>query len=378
MPEPKRILYLMDRYEHPYGGTERQVMELIRRIDRHRFSPHIAVFRDSEYLKDHNFDCPVDVLGIYKMMSIESTWKLYKYMRTMKSNSFNLAHIFFNDASILGPPITKLAGMGVVVSRRDMGFWYTARNTRILRLNRLFVDHVVSNSQAVKTSVQQVERFMESEISVIFNGYNNELEEVGTQQNIRDMLGIGPNGKIIGIVANLRTIKRIEDLLKAFSLVRRSHGDAWLIMVGTGPLLGELENLAQSLNIGDQCIFLGQVANVIPIVREFTVGVLCSESEGFSNSIIEYMKCGKPTVCTDVGGNPEIVRNGHNGFLIGVGDIEGLAERISSLLSDPDLVRELGDNALVDVREKYSMDAMVESHMALYDEIIDRHRLNRQ
>ncbi len=246
MPEPKRILYLMDKYEHPYGGTERQVMELIRRIDRHRFSPHIVVLRDSDYLKAHNFDCPVDVLGIGKMMSIESAWKLYKYMRTMKSNSFNLTHIFFNDASILGPPITKLAGMSVVVSRRDMGFWYTARNTKLLRLNRLFVDHVISNSQAVKKSVQQVEKFMESEISVIFNGYNNELEEVGTRQNIRDMLGVSPNGKIIGIVANLRTIKRIEDLLKAFSLVRRSHGDAWLIMVGTGPLLGELENLAQS------------------------------------------------------------------------------------------------------------------------------------
>ncbi len=89
-----------------------------------------------------------------------------------------------------------------------------------------------------------------------------------------------------------------------------------------------------------------------------------------SNAIIEYMGCGKPTICTNVGGNPELIKEGHNGFLIEVGDVKGLASRIIQLLSDPALTSQLGENARARIVKTFPMEKMVNSYMNLYQEIL--------
>lgn len=367
---PAKIVYLMDMYAHPYGGTERQALELIRHLDRSRFQPHVAVFRESEYLKTNDFGCPVDILGIEKIASAVTMLKLYKYVRELRRKQFSIAHIFFNDASIIAPPFFKFCGLRVVVSRRDMGFWYNPTNSNILRINRLFVDRVIANSQAVKRSVQEKEGFAESKIAVIYNGYNSARSGLAPQDSVREKLGISADGAIVGIVANLRTVKRIDDLIKAFALVTKTHANAWLVIVGTGELEGMLGKLAVSLGVRDRVVFTGQIAHVVPIIQEFTAGVLCSESEGFSNSILEYMNCGKPTVCTNVGGNAEIVQDGYNGFLVKVGDVSSLADRIGRLIMNASLAETLGKNALATVKEKYDVSRMVAAHEDLYGNLI--------
>jgi len=367
---PVKIAYLMDQYVHPYGGTERQILELVRHLDRRRFQPQVAVLRDSEYLKSNEFDCPVQVLGIDKIASATTMLRLFRYVQDLRRNHFSIAHIFFNDASIVAPPFLRSLGLKVVVSRRDMGFWYDRRNIRILRLSRLFVDRVVANSLAVSRVVQENEGFAATKISVIYNGYNNARGEVTTESSARARLGVDPDGAIVGIVANLRAIKRIDDLIKAFAIAARSHANARLVIVGTGELEGALTRLAESLGVRERVVFTGQIADVMPIIQEFSVAVLCSESEGFSNSIIEYMKCGKPTVCTNVGGNPEIVQDGFNGFLVNVADVNALADRIDRLLMNADLAETMGKNALASVRDKYDVSRMVAEHENLYERLI--------
>jgi glycosyltransferase involved in cell wall biosynthesis len=104
-------------------------------------------------------------------------------------------------------------------------------------------------------------------------------------------------------------------------------------------------------------------------IERFTVAVLCSESEGFSNSIIEYLQAGRPVVCTATGGNPEIVRDGHNGFLVPVGDAAALAERLVRLLSDDALARRLGA-AGREIVSSYTQARMVTEQMACYDDVL--------
>lgn len=368
---PIKIAYLMDHYAHPYGGTERQVLELIRRLDRRRFDPRVAVFRASDYLKENGFECPVDVLGIRKMARAESVTRLYRYGRALRRSGFALVHVFFNDASIIGPPLMKWNGLRVVVSRRDMGFWYSTGNTLALKTNRLFVDRVVANSEAVKRSVRARESYSDRKVAVIYNGYDRACETTDSvYPDVRKMLGIDRDGVIVGIVANLRAIKRIHDLIAAFSQLARTRSDLWLVIVGDGDLRGGLEELAMSLNIRRRVVFAGRLSNPLPVIQEFAVGVLCSESEGFANAIIEYMHRAKPTVCTNVGGNPEMIRDGENGFLVPVGDIGQLAERIGRLVEDPALAERLGQSAQVDAIEKYGMNNMVQAHMDLYERIL--------
>ena len=364
---PTKVLYLMDTYEHPRAGTEQQMLELIRNLDRRRFRPHVAVFRDSQYLRSGNeFDCPVEVLGIDKIASASSMLRLYRYARTLRKGEFSIAHIFFNDASIIAPPFLKLSGLKVVVSRRDMGFWYGPVNRRLLRANRLFVDRVIANSHAVKASVRANEGYADGRVAVIYNGCRRAQREGLSPEGVRRALGVGDDGPIIGIVANLRAIKRIGDLIRAFVRVRGTYARAWLVIVGGGELENELRVLARGSGVADRVVFAGQVADATPIVREFTVGVLCSESEGFSNSILEYMDSGKPVVCTNVGGNVEMVADGHSGFLVPPGDIAALAERIMRLLGDPDLARIFGENARRTAAERYDLRQMVAAHEELY------------
>ncbi len=174
------------------------------------------------------------------------------------------------------------------------------------------------------------------------------------------------------MVANLYQRKRQSDLLKAFAKVRESHREAHLILVGRGPDSADLQSLASTLNLGSTVHIIEGVSEPVPIVKHFDVAVLCSNSEGFSNSILEYAFCQRPIVCTNVGGNVEIIEHEQSGLLVGVGDVDALAAAITTVLENPPLGRALGQRAHQVASTRYSADAMVSAYVALYDRLSPR------
>jgi len=183
---------------------------------------------------------------------------------------------------------------------------------------------------------------------------------------LRQRLGIGPQDPIIGIVANLRPVKRHADLLHAFARVRARMSRAHLIVVGSGELKHELWSLANALQIQPFVHFIGSSPDVVPIIKNCAVCVLCSDSEGLSNAIIEYLGCGRPVVCTDTGGNPELVQDGVNGFLVPVGDVSALANRIVCLLGDDRLSESMSAHAVTTFAGRFTVERMVAQHEQLY------------
>jgi glycosyltransferase involved in cell wall biosynthesis len=125
------------------------------------------------------------------------------------------------------------------------------------------------------------------------------------------------------------------------------------------------------LGIARRTHFLGFVPDPIPVIQACAVCVLCSESEGLSNAVIEYMGCGKPIVCTNVGGSGELISDGVDGYQVNPGDITSLADRIIRLLSDPALAARLGEHARRHVTKNLSADAMANAYMALYEELVN-------
>lgn len=244
-----------------------------------------------------------------------------------------------------------------------MGVWYTRGNLRVLRWLAPLVDRVIANSNAVSALVSAREDIAESRISVIYNG----LEDTSSS-NRPEYLDdrIPPGAPVIGIVANLRPVKRHADLVMAFTRVRQAVPDAHLVIVGHGELEESLRALAASLGVADRVHFLGRVEAPAGVIRRFSVGVLCSESEGLSNALMEYLREGKPAVCTDVGGNPELVIDGENGFLYPVGDEAALAEYLVHLLREGTLAAAMGA-AAVRSMATMTMDNMVRGHMAVYE-----------
>jgi glycosyltransferase involved in cell wall biosynthesis len=369
---PVKLMFLMDDFRGPKGGgTEVQFINLLESLDRDHVDAEIVVFRPSEYTnKMSNLPFKVETLNIFKMLSLKTLFKMIKLARRIRCENIKIVHIYFNDTSIIAPLFCKLGGAKVIVSRRDMGFWYTKYNLKCLLISNLFVDRIIANSKAIKLNVHEKERFPLGKISVVYNGVNAAEFAHIIKGKLREHIGSNGNEPIIGMVANLDSIKRHKDLIEAFFVIAKDFPDAKLVFAGQGPEESNLRELAKNLGILNKTFFLGNVDEVLSVIADFDVSVLCSESEGLSNAIIEYMGCGKPVICTNTGGNPELITDGYNGFLVDVGDVGGIIEKLQLVLSNGSLLKELGEHAVASFKNKFNMDTMVNSHMDIYSNLI--------
>jgi L-malate glycosyltransferase len=368
-------MYLMDYLAGSSGGTEGQVISLIGGLNRALFDPVLAVFQETRFLKGQVLPFRTESLRISKIISVDTLQKLFKLSRYVRRNGINLVHIFFNDSSLVGPPFVRLGGARVIVSRRDMGFWYSPAKLRILKFSNAFVDCLVANSEGVRKNVIREEGIPECRTAVIYNGHDLARFETARAASFRQEHGIGCNDPVIGLVANLYPMKRPGDLIEAFRIVRERVPNVHLVLVGGGePEIAVNRRLAKALGLERAVHFPGAVGEVIPVLKNFDMAALCSESEGLSNAIIEYMGCSLPIICTNVGGNPELIRDGYNGFLFKVGDIRTLSERILTLLAERPLARAFGERARKTMEELCSREKMVSSYEDLYQRLDGRER----
>lgn len=365
-----KVFFLIDHFKDPFAGTEGQVYALIKGLRDRKIEAQLAVFKPSEYIINQQFPCPVKVLDIKKMLSLKAIIELLKLGFYLKRNDFKLVHIYFNDASVIAPVILRCFGIKVVISRRDMGFWYTPRLAKILKFNAKFVNACICNSHAVKDKTMEVENLTLSKMHVVYNGlpdYKISPDDVTQVEKINEFLP--RSNKIIGIVANIRPIKRIQDLMYAAEkIAAQQKFDFKIAMVGGGNE-SELTSLCKQLNIADKVIFLGAQKNVEKYVMNFDIAVLTSESEGLSNSIIEYMAAGKPVVCSNVGGNNELIKHGLNGYLYPVGDIQQLTNYLIALLESADDRKAFGLSGQRKVIESFSMNNMINDTLKVYSQL---------
>ncbi len=179
---------------------------------------------------------------------------------------------------------------------------------------------------------------------------------------------------MVGIVANLRPEKDHLTLIRAAGRIAARHPDAHFVLVGEGDRREEIEALRASLRLEDHVHLAGLRHDDGNLHHVFDVSMLCSSSEALSNSILEAFAAAKPVVATDVGGNPDPVKNGHNGILVPVGDDEALAGAIDRLLSDPDEARRMGRNGREDAKQTYTQFAALTALEDLYRSLLGADR----
>ncbi len=363
------ILFVIDHFRNPHAGTEGQLYQLVNGLDRRRFYPYLLVFTDSDYLREQGFPCDYEVLG-HSRLSSASTWlALWKFARRFRAKGGRLAHVFFNDPSVICPPVFRSLGIITIISRRDMGYWYTPAWRAALMVTGRFVSAVITNSKAVKTVTAKKELLPPKRIHVVYNGYEGESSSLAMPPDLAEMRLQHPEAVFVGLVANIRPIKRIQDAIGALADRRCASANAHLLVIGDGDPV-ELRNLAVNLGVDGRVHFMGRRSDVKACLRALDIALLCSESEGFSNSIIEYMQAGLPVVCSDVGGNPEAVAHGETGYLYPCGDVTALAAYIADLAEGEELRRSLGDRAGKVARERFGMEQMVSDHQQIYQRVI--------
>jgi glycosyltransferase involved in cell wall biosynthesis len=240
--------------------------------------------------------------------------------------------------------------------------WLAAHTTALIAVGPQVRDDLVA------LGVAPPERFVVVRLGI-------ELEERVRPEDdgraeMRRYLGVPADRFVVGWVGRMTAVKRTDDVLEAFRRVREGGVDACLCLVGDGPDRERLEQHASELGVIRDTLFLGYQEDVSPFYAAFDALVLPSANEGTPVSVIEALAAQTPVVATRVGGVPDVVRDGEEGFLVGAGDTEALAERLTRLARDPDLRRRLGESGRQRVLGRYAVERLLDDIDRLYRELL--------
>ena len=192
----------------------------------------------------------------------------------------------------------------------------------------------------------------------------------GRLDDTRNLLGISSDAFVVGWVGRMTAVKRTPDVLEAFRGLLDRNVDAYLMLVGDGPDRKQLERNAHDLGIGRRCLFLGYQDDVAGYYSAIDVLLLPSANEGTPVSVIEALAAERPAVATRVGGVPDVIRDGVDGYLVAPGDTEGLAERLTALARDPALRARMGAQGRARVLERYTVARLVDDIDRLYRSLL--------
>jgi glycosyltransferase involved in cell wall biosynthesis len=186
----------------------------------------------------------------------------------------------------------------------------------------------------------------------------------------RRYLGIPGDRFAVGWIGRMTAVKRTDDVLVAFKRLRDGGVDAVLCMVGDGPDRLQLERRAHELGVIRDTVFLGYQEDVAPLYAAFDALVLPSGNEGTPVSVIEALAAELPVVATRVGGVPDVVRDGEDGFLVEAGATDDLADRLAQLARDPALRARMGKRGRERVLPRYAVDRLVDDVDELYRSLL--------
>jgi glycosyltransferase involved in cell wall biosynthesis len=268
----------------------------------------------------------------------------------------------------LAARICRIPNVRMVGNENDL-------NDRIRWRQRLLVDHTIVPSDATLRNAMKRAGWLEpQQFTTIYTGRNPitySKDEIAAE---RSRWGLSERDLVVGTTARLAEIKGIDSLISVFKTVAAKHANWYLVITGDGPDREKLEALAASLGIQDRVVFAGFSAEAAKAAAAYDIAVLNSSIEGFPNVIVEYLAAGKPVISTDVGGIPEIIRDGENGVLVRPGDDRDLLDKMLRLVENPDLRQRLGRSGIETVTKGFSEDIMVDRTETLFERVARERR----
>jgi glycosyltransferase involved in cell wall biosynthesis len=244
--------------------------------------------------------------------------------------------------------------------------WLARRTTALIAVSPEVRDDLVA------LGVAPAEKFTVVRLGIELQERVGSLNGDAQGPETRRLLGIAPDRFVVGWIGRMTAVKRTDDVLLAVRRLRDRGVDAVLCMVGDGPDRETVERRAREIGIVRDSLFLGYQDEVAPYYAAFDALILPSANEGTPVSAIEALAGGRPVVATEVGGVPDVVRNGVDGFLVEPGDVDAMADRLARLAADADLRRRMGEAGSASVRERYSVTRLLDDVDRLYRSLLTR------
>src|SRR5688500_1034422 len=390
MPDPIRVLRVIARLN--IGGPALHVSYLARGLDERGYETTLVAGQvgpeegSMEYAVREQGVEPLFVPALQRDIAVGADLAAVRQLRRLiRDLRPDVLHTHTAKAGALGRVAAVLAGSArprVVVHTFHghvlRGYFDRGRTSGFLTVERSLArvtDRLVAVSPPVRDElvalgVAPAERF---EVIRLGRELDRRVEaSAGAREEQRRELGLADDAFLVAWLGRMTSIKRVDDLLRAFASVAAAEPRAELVLAGDGPLRDELEKLAVSLGIADRAHFVGMQRDVGRLYAAADLVALCSANEGTPVSLIEALAAGKPVVSTDVGGVSDVVRSGTSGLLVPPNDIEALADAIVLLARDDDMRASFAAAAPADVRERYSVERLVDDVDELYKRLLAR------
>lgn len=357
-PEPIKLLVVCGSLG--VGGAEMQAARMLPRLDRALFDLEVVYYNYNAgppKLELERQGIPVHYLG-------RTTWDRNAYLRDafsyMRSKRFDLVHAWSASANHYGRLPALLAGVPVVIGgllgKGGLnGLWpfvYSGMN--------LACDGWIVNSDDLKSFAlgkMFLNRF--SPVVVVENGLDLDQDQTALAQRIPYYAALKGDRPVVGLVARLHPIKNHHLLLEVAANLRDRGVDADYWIIGDGPARDDISRKIDELQLGNCVRMLGQRDDVEAAYEVMDVSVLTSDSEGCPNVLLEAMRASLPIISTQCTSLGHVITEGVNGFVVPIGSVRDLAEKLKILLHDSALRRQFGVASRSMVEKTFSMPVAV-------------------
>jgi len=388
--EPIRILRLIARLN--VGGPSLHVSYLTAELDRRGYETVLAAGRvgpgegSMEYLTEQHGIEPLYIESLHRDIDPRGDFLAARQvLRLIREFRPHILHTHTAKAGAIGRTAARLAGSGrpkVVVHTFHghvlRGYFNPAVTRGFLEVERLLArstDALIAVSPEVRDDLVELGVTSPEKIAVVRLGLDLDARtacEPDSRAKVRASLGVPEDHFLVGWLGRMTEVKRVDDLLVGFALLRDRGIPGDLVLVGDGPLRAEMDATARRLGIAGHCHFIGYRDDVGPLYASFDAVTLTSANEGTPVTLIESLAAGVPVVATDVGGVSDVVPDGNGGFLVPAADTEAIADRLARLAADPVLRARFGAAGSAFVRERYSVPRLVRDIDNLYRSLLER------
>jgi glycosyltransferase involved in cell wall biosynthesis len=364
------ILHLSETSEP--GGSEIVLAYIAKNLNPEEYHSHVCLLEQG-WLSRRIQELGIDLSIIENRRSYDPVF-LAKMVSLIKREKIHLVHAHDFMMNVYGAVAAKIASVPMIATIHGKGY-FTLKKSRILayRLAVSLCSRMTAVSEDLKEYLRKELKLAGTKkIMILYNGIDLDRFTVkNSGSNMRADLGISPDAPVAGTVGSLFEVKGIPYLLRAVKKVVSYFPDFKLLIAGEGNQEPFLKQETAALGLKDNVIFLGLRDDIPAVLNIIDVYVCSSLSEGLSIAILEAMAMEKPVVATKVGGNPELIVPGENGYLIPSEDPEPIAEKIIVLLKDKSLREKMGKAGRKMVEEKFSLKAMIDNYQNLYRKLLN-------
>jgi sugar transferase (PEP-CTERM/EpsH1 system associated) len=363
-----RIMHVIGTLGH--GGLEQGVLKIVRGLDASRFEQSICTIWSLQYMRAEEQEIrviPMNRAAEHPGFITRDLLRIFRRERPHIVHSRNWTAM----EAVFAARLARVPGVVHSEHGRDI----LPLNTEPLR-RRIFrrisygmADRVFTVSRELKNEVASAVGISPDTVKVIYNGVDTKrfAPDAGKRKVQREKIGASGDTVVVGTVGRLDAVKDHVTLLRAAAVAVEAGYDMLVVLVGDGPqrvaLERELEVLAA---LRDRVIFAGRTFDPAAWLCGFDIFVLPSLFEGTSNTLLEAMAAGLPSVVSRVGGNIELLEDGKSGLMFAAGDVEGLSTHLKRLAGSMELRQSLGKEAREHVEECFRLEKMLENYGELY------------